>query len=75
MKNENRCYVEGCDRKKFILKHGLCRAHYDRLRVHNDVGSPAIRFYRDLMPYPLMLAQQQQQIELRQQQQLQQHQY
>lgn len=45
------CFVKGCTREIFIIKHGLCRAHYDRYRLTGDVGSAPIIKRRNIEPY------------------------
>lgn len=52
-KKIKKCKVSFCGRDVHVQKHGLCRAHYDRYRIHgNSKEMRRIRPKRDLVPYP-----------------------
>lgn len=50
MKTKN-CVVEKCDRQVFVIKHMLCRVHYERYRHKGNVGEGIIKSSRKIKPY------------------------
>lgn len=46
-----KCVVKGCNHPVRIIKHGLCRTHYDRYRETGSVGDKPIKASKVLIPY------------------------